>query len=291
MATLGSWPSSGLPCQESIPADGCDKPLRIRRRVDFPQPEGPSKAMILPGSMTRLVEPTTWIRVPSGWGYHFSTATASMMASLTKSPRFFYTRSADRVLTLTSLFTAEGVPNSGGCPGAALGSKRPGQPVAELDDLGQLGGQFAVQITLVKAPSPIAAVQAGSIHAGIAAEAHHVLQGDDAKAGRGAVRGANEGPMDAVFRASDIRFRVAAFMIGCRRAPPTEDGVIVVSSGVDDLARGSMRKVDVRPFVAETELQHRHARNLEAIAQGVNFGCDVAQILGEEGQATQGFPQ
>ena len=68
MATLGVCPFRGLPCHRSVPDDGCDSPVRIRRSVDFPQPEGPSSAMILPGSMARLVVPTTWMRVPSGCG-------------------------------------------------------------------------------------------------------------------------------------------------------------------------------------------------------------------------------
>src|SRR5580704_3479678 len=40
MATLGIWPSSGLPCHRSVPEDGCARPVRMRSRVDLPQPEG-----------------------------------------------------------------------------------------------------------------------------------------------------------------------------------------------------------------------------------------------------------
>ena len=57
MATLGIWPSSGLPCHKSVPEDGCESPVNMRSRVDLPQPDGPSKAMIFPDSMTRFVKP------------------------------------------------------------------------------------------------------------------------------------------------------------------------------------------------------------------------------------------
>src|ERR1019366_4545814 len=59
IATLGIWPSSGLPCHKSVPDDGCASPVSMRNSVDLPQPEGPSRAMILPGPTSRLVTPTT----------------------------------------------------------------------------------------------------------------------------------------------------------------------------------------------------------------------------------------
>ena len=57
MATLGVWPSSGLPCHNSVPDEGCESPVRMRSSVDLPQPDGPSKAMIFPGSIDEIRQP------------------------------------------------------------------------------------------------------------------------------------------------------------------------------------------------------------------------------------------
>jgi len=40
----------GWPCHKTSPADGAASPERIRSSVDFPEPEGPSSAMMVFGS-------------------------------------------------------------------------------------------------------------------------------------------------------------------------------------------------------------------------------------------------
>ena len=49
METLGICPASGLPCHNTWPEDGWESPVKIRNSVDFPDPDGPSRAMIFPG--------------------------------------------------------------------------------------------------------------------------------------------------------------------------------------------------------------------------------------------------
>ncbi len=66
METLGLSPRTGWPCQYTSPALEGESPVSMRRRVDFPQPEGPSRAMIFPGYTARSVAEMTWMRVPSG---------------------------------------------------------------------------------------------------------------------------------------------------------------------------------------------------------------------------------
>ena len=58
-------------------------------------------------------------------------------------------------------------------------------------------------------------------------------------------------------------------------------------AGVNDFCGGAVRQVDVRAFIAESELQHGHTGNLQSFAQGVNFGSDVAEIFREKRQATE----
>src|SRR5215472_887353 len=48
-----------------------------------------------------------------------------------------------------------------------------------------------------------------------------------------------------------------------------------------------MWQIHVRTFVAESELQDGHPRNLQAVAQRVHLRSDVTQVLGKEGQATE----
>ena len=60
-----------------------------------------------------------------------------------------------------------------------------GQTIAQLGKVRQLRGQFTFELLLLEAPTPVAAVQAGSVHAGVTAETEHVLQGNDAQTGRG----------------------------------------------------------------------------------------------------------
>ncbi len=35
----------------------------------------------------------------------------------------------------------------------------------------------------------------------------------------------------------------------------------------------------MRAFIAETKLQHRHARNLQTVSQRMHFRSDIAQVL------------
>ena len=47
----------------------------------------------------------------------------------------------------------------------------------------------------------------------------------------------------------------------------------------------------VRTDIAETKLQHGHAGNFEAIAEGVHVGRDISEILGEKWEAAQSLAQ
>ena len=55
MATFGLDSPSGFPCQSTSPPDGCANPESIRSSVDLPEPEGPSRATMTPGSTDKLV--------------------------------------------------------------------------------------------------------------------------------------------------------------------------------------------------------------------------------------------
>src|SRR5579863_5118146 len=141
----------------------------MRRRVDLPHPDGPSRATIFPGSTTRFVEPTTWMRVPSGWGYDFSMPTASMMASLTRGLLYFlYTIGAESVPTVTlgsQLRSADsGEKSIAGGHGARLR-----QAVADFCEKCKLRGKFRTKLILGEAPPPVPPVDAGSVHARFAA--------------------------------------------------------------------------------------------------------------------------
>jgi hypothetical protein len=81
IATCGSASSTGFPCQSTCPLEGFVSPVRIRSSVDLPQPEGPSTAMISPGSMVRFSGAITWTVPPSGRSKSFSTPRASTMGS------------------------------------------------------------------------------------------------------------------------------------------------------------------------------------------------------------------
>src|ERR1700730_18031414 len=48
-----------------------------------------------------------------------------------------------------------------------------------------------------------------------------------------------------------------------------------------------MRQIHVRALVSKPKLENRHARNLQPLPQGVNFGRDVSEIFSEERQAAQ----
>src|SRR5579863_1214613 len=60
-------------------------------------------------------------------------------------------------------------------------------------------------------------------------------------------------------------------------------------AGVNNFSRGTVREIDVRALVAEAELQHRHAGNLQPFAQGMHFGSDVTEIFREKWQPAQGL--
>src|SRR6185369_291662 len=81
MATFGVTSATGFPCQSTSPADGFASPVSMRNSVDLPDPEGPSRARIMPDSMARLVGAITWIDAPYGRWKRFSTWRASMIGS------------------------------------------------------------------------------------------------------------------------------------------------------------------------------------------------------------------
>ena len=58
------------------------------------------------------------------------------------------------------------------------------QPVRHFGEVGQFGSQFSRKLSGSKTPLPISAVQAGRVHAGLAAQAQHILQRDQRKLGR-----------------------------------------------------------------------------------------------------------
>src|SRR5580704_16722998 len=59
METLISASAIGLPCQYTCPADGVESPVNILNIVDLPDPDGPSKARISPGTMLKSVAEIT----------------------------------------------------------------------------------------------------------------------------------------------------------------------------------------------------------------------------------------
>src|ERR1700740_826491 len=62
-------------------------------------------------------------------------------------------------------------------------------------------------------------------------------------------------------------------------------------SRVNYFARGVVRQVHARAFVAETELQNRESGYLQPLTQRMHFRRDVAQILSEERQAPESLAQ
>ena len=59
METLISASEIGVPCQYTCPAVGVESPVSMRRMVDLPDPEGPSRARISPGTMLKSVAEIT----------------------------------------------------------------------------------------------------------------------------------------------------------------------------------------------------------------------------------------
>ncbi len=133
---------------------------------------------------------------------------------------------------------------------------------------------------------------AGHIHTRIASQPQRILQRHHAKAGNGIGGGANHRPVDAVVTWAQVRFHLLTFVFGCVRLPPADQRVVVVRAGVYDLLGGeSVRQMGVRANIAKAKLQHGHAGNFEAFAQGIYVGRDVSEILGEEREPAQGLAQ
>src|SRR5712671_1616106 len=94
--------------------------------------------------------------------------------------------------------------------------------------------------------------------------------------------------MNSVTTLAYVGEGVAAFVLRGAGIPPSCSRVIIMRAGINNfLAGAAMRQVHMRAFVSESELEHRHARQLQPIAQGMHFGGDVAEILGKEGQSAQ----
>lgn len=52
-------PVTACPPMCTVPASGSSKPARIRSKVVFPQPEGPSTAVVVPAGTSRSIPPST----------------------------------------------------------------------------------------------------------------------------------------------------------------------------------------------------------------------------------------
>ncbi len=73
--------------------------------------------------------------------------------------------------------------------------------------------------------------------------------------------------------------------------PPADAGVVVVRARIDHAVRRVVvRQEEVRRVAAESELQHPHARQLEALAQRGHVGRDQAQVLGDDRHPPQARP-
>src|ERR1700731_3171194 len=97
--------------------------------------------------------------------------------------------------------------------------------------------------------------------------------------------------MNAVVAAAKITFGITAFLVGSSRVEPSYRRVVIVRSRVNYFARGAVRQVHARAFVAETELQHSESGNLQPLAQCMHSRRDVAQILREERQTSESLTQ
>src|SRR5258708_34330088 len=107
-----------------------------------------------------------------------------------------------------------------------------------------------------------------------------MLSGLHAAVGPRGGGGANHRPVDAIFTMAQVCLRWLAFMFGCARFPPAEQGVVVMGAGVYHLlACKSMRQMGIRAGIAKAELQHRHAGNFNALAKIMHVGRDVSKIL------------
>src|ERR1700682_3757254 len=81
IATLDLEPDNGLPCLRTSPLEGVVSPESIRKSVDLPEPEGPSRATIIPDSSQRSVGAITWTRPPPGRWKLFSIRRPSMIVA------------------------------------------------------------------------------------------------------------------------------------------------------------------------------------------------------------------
>src|SRR5216683_1604456 len=98
--------------------------------------------------------------------------------------------------------------------------------------------------------------------------------------------------MNSVITLPYVGEGVAAFVLSGAGIPRARGSVVVMRAGINNfLAGASMRQVHMRAFVSESELEHRHARQLQPIAQGMHFGGDVTEILGKERQSAQSLAQ
>src|SRR3984957_9723834 len=70
--------------------------------------------------------------------------------------------------------------------------------------------------------------------------------------------------------------------------PPSQRGVVVVGSGIDNsVSYITMGQVVVRPPAAKAELQNPHARQIELLPQRIHFARNHAQVFGDQRQLAQ----
>src|SRR5579863_3162940 len=100
----------------------------------------------------------------------------------------------------------------------------------------QFGGEISIQLPLTESPAPVAAMEAGSIHAGLAAQAEDILQRHDAEIRGRALRSPDKGPMNAVLRAPNIGLGISLFVFCGTRIPPARNRIVVVSPRIDDFS-------------------------------------------------------
>src|ERR1039458_2786817 len=126
------------------------------------------------------------MRVPSACGYDFSTPTASIIASLTATlPYPLYTICAEGQSGLAVTFCSQLRSERLASGGKALIRQRGewlGKTIAQFGEMSQLRRQFTLELLRLETPPPVAAIQTGSIHAGLATKPEHILQGNNAHA-------------------------------------------------------------------------------------------------------------
>jgi len=165
------------------------------------------------------------------------------------------------------------------------------QTVGQFSQQGKFPSNIRVQLILIEAPAPVSRLNAWSIHPGLAAETEYILERGYAQTSRGSLGGADTCPVNAIFAMTEIRFGIAAFVLGCAGTPPTLNGIVIMSSRINDLAGRSVGQVHMGTFIAKAKLQDRHTRYLQAVPQSVDRRRDVAEILGEERQTAEGIAQ